>query len=752
MSNSKWAVVHPAPDVSHCDTLAPVARHRHTSELPKQTAPGDPNPEKSHSKEKKKSRRKRSCRLCCGAEEHLTCHIVFLFSLACLCFALVTTLGPPPVGVNGGPLDPSCQPGYFKNKSLGDYNANLVEFDVCICPRETVCARNIQSVIFLVLARGSAYFDYPLYICVFLTKAKNVQCFFSRTFFAEFIPFDDLHGLHALAGVVIGFETLWHGCWHILRWSLNGEISFLWSHVTGITGAISLLLTPLIAWPMAMTCFKSCCSFEARKGLHYLSIVWGVSICFHAPATKILYIMGLAVGIYVLDYIVGMLFRTHYIPCVSIERLGEFVEVTFKTPPGLGTRDASYVYICLPWVSKFEFHAFSVVQNHDKPGYSSILMQRVGNWTRKVHRLTDKPTQRPVWIHGPFPSPFQGANAYDKIIAIASGVGITPAVNLAVGLGRSRRVNVIWMVRDPEVVEFYLKQRFYDDDGWTFIFYTGTKPFIISDRSILSPGVLLFKGRPNLPEIISAIVHSIECGVSLPDKLIARALAADQEIFYKTDTNHCREDVINALNTYTTQELFDLCVEVSMRVSIKTLSQLRRKGAGITGQVCTLEGIQTVFRRQVWRRQQELLDPSDWVALCFQNAFEGLGPGNKFIDQAGFESLLKNLQMLSSSSAPEQAKAHSGWDTIKRIFRMKRLTRRFTSSKLKTKSTREDVEEQNNAEEVKPNPYERACSGDRADIASWCAVYCGGSKPVANIIRKIGNDSGMHTEFEFFDW
>ena len=29
--------------------------------------------------------------------------------------------------------------------------------------------------------------------------------------------------------------------------------------------------------------------------LHYASIVWGVSICFHAPATKILYIMGTAV-------------------------------------------------------------------------------------------------------------------------------------------------------------------------------------------------------------------------------------------------------------------------------------------------------------------------------------------------------------------------------------------------------------------------------------------------------------------------
>ena len=37
--------------------------------------------------------------------------------------------------------------------------------------------------------------------------------------------------------------------------------------------------------------------------------------------------------------------------------------------------------------------------------------------------------------------------------------GITLAVNLAVTLGHSRRVNVVWMVREPEIIEFYLRQR-----------------------------------------------------------------------------------------------------------------------------------------------------------------------------------------------------------------------------------------------------------------------------------------------------
>ena len=35
--------------------------------------------------------------------------------------------------------------------------------------------------------------------------------------------------------------------------------------------------------------------WQVRKALHYCSVVWGLVICFHAPAGKILYIMGTAV-------------------------------------------------------------------------------------------------------------------------------------------------------------------------------------------------------------------------------------------------------------------------------------------------------------------------------------------------------------------------------------------------------------------------------------------------------------------------
>jgi hypothetical protein len=86
----------------------------------------------------------------------------------CLCslsllWGLVTTFIPPPLGANS----------YSTNDCAGpDFEQGML---VCICPRDTICAKNTMSVVFLVLAKGSAYFDYPLYILLFLSKANNLR-------------------------------------------------------------------------------------------------------------------------------------------------------------------------------------------------------------------------------------------------------------------------------------------------------------------------------------------------------------------------------------------------------------------------------------------------------------------------------------------------------------------------------------------------------------------------------------------------
>ena len=89
-----------------------------------------------------------------------------------------------------------------------------------------------------------------------------------------------------------------------------------------------------------------------------------------------------------------------------------------------------------------------------KPDHSSLCMAALGDWTKALHAKLSKPTCRPGWVYGPFPSPFSSGGNFDNLIAVATGIGITPALSAVTALGESRRVNLIWMCRDPDLVEY----------------------------------------------------------------------------------------------------------------------------------------------------------------------------------------------------------------------------------------------------------------------------------------------------------
>lgn len=82
--------------------------------------------------------------------------------------------------------------------------------------------------------------------------------------------------------------------------------------------------------------------------MHYLSVVWGGSIAFHAPKMHIAYIVGTAVMLYVADALYGMYASTYYVRSSRFVRLENAVELTFAHPPGFESNGSGFVYICLP--------------------------------------------------------------------------------------------------------------------------------------------------------------------------------------------------------------------------------------------------------------------------------------------------------------------------------------------------------------------------------------------------------------------
>ena len=185
----------------------------------------------------------------------------------------------------------------------------------------------------------------------------------------------------------------------------------------------------------------------------------------------------------------------------------------------------------IPWIAKDQWHAFSLYQSAEK-GYSSVCVSAVGDWTRKLHAEVTFDTVRPCYVCGPFTSPYATASNFDNLVLVASGIGITPAINILAAAKETRRCNLLWMCRDASLVEFYLSAVEFDDDGYTVVYYTGKRELCV-DTSRLPARVLVFAKRPNLPRAIQGLIHAIETGTGLPEDAVrASEEAKDDDAVY----------------------------------------------------------------------------------------------------------------------------------------------------------------------------------------------------------------------------
>jgi len=136
-------------------------------------------------------------------------HGVFFFSLISMLACIITLWAPYPIGARMPSETIATMP--WSNGCQG--------IESCICPRETICADDLLSMIFLTIARSTAWFDYPLYMLLFLSKANNLNNFLQKTALRCWINFSDYHRVHSLFGIIVGLESTSHTFFHLLRWA-----------------------------------------------------------------------------------------------------------------------------------------------------------------------------------------------------------------------------------------------------------------------------------------------------------------------------------------------------------------------------------------------------------------------------------------------------------------------------------------------------------------------------------------------------
>ena len=168
--------------------------------------------------------------------------------------------------------------------------------------------------------------------------------------------------------------------------------------------------------------------------------------------------------------------------------------VSFENPPGFGKQNSAYVYLMLPWI---------------RP--SSFMHSR---YSLATSPITRQYASTSVVNGGPCLSPFSSsAMDSENIVAIASGIGVTPAVSLIKHYScTSHWINLIWVCRFLQNLEFV-------SNGHILIYYTGKRQLTAVHHEDLPANVCLFNGQPDLEKSISAVIYSISSGQGLVEDL-----------------------------------------------------------------------------------------------------------------------------------------------------------------------------------------------------------------------------------------
>lgn len=387
--------------------------------------------------------------------------------------------------------------------------------------------------------------------------------------------YHDSHELHVYCGWTIVTCATIHTIFHIARWAVQGNMHLLVDHFSGLSGLVIILSCLLICIPM--TLFREKMKYELRKNLHYLFIVFAGALIFHTPTSAIpnggftAYVFGILLSWYFLDATYCYFFMTEKIDTTKFSVLPSGVRMTMNVSKRFQKVGAQggICYVCLPWIAKDQWHAFSLFENPSNPAERQIFIQKAGDWTSKLHRHLQRDTSRPAWVQGPFPSNYDNNSSYDNQILVASGtcmmlyeillsakktltlppyfrtgIGITPALSVIRAHKDSRRINLIWAVRDPHLLDFFLRHLYLDHQGWNLIFYTGKeklrKPNLDTKTN---SNICIIESRPKLGEVIPNIIYGVESGLGIPEnytpntKSIASEMLADRLIDMKSTSS-----------------------------------------------------------------------------------------------------------------------------------------------------------------------------------------------------------------------
>ena len=126
-----------------------------------------------------------------------------------------------------------------------------------------------------------------------------------------------------------------------------------------------------------------------------------------------------------------------------------------------------YIFVCVPAVSPFEWHPFSLSSSPHHP-VLTVHCKATGRWTRRLAELARKGeaegrdwTKLKMHTEGPYGLLSVPLSDYSSVLLVCGGIGVTPlgsVYNSLVhehyrGVRRLRQLKLVWSLREPALIK-----------------------------------------------------------------------------------------------------------------------------------------------------------------------------------------------------------------------------------------------------------------------------------------------------------
>lgn len=256
------------------------------------------------------------------------------------------------------------------------------------------------------------------------------------------IQFEASVKYHVWLGTAMVLFSTFHGVSTLFIWGINNHIQdqvWKWQN-TGriyVAGEITLI-TGLVIWITSLPQIRRR-KFEIFYYTHHLYILFFVFFLFHA-GDRHFYMVFPGLFLFGIDKILRII-QSRTETCVVSARIlpCKSVELTLPKDQRLKYKPTSVVYVKIPRISRFQWHAFSLISSSSVDDKTmTIVVKCDKSWTRSLYDMisteregeSDQLKCISIAVEGPYGPTSMDFLRYDQLLLIAGGIGITPLLSI----------------------------------------------------------------------------------------------------------------------------------------------------------------------------------------------------------------------------------------------------------------------------------------------------------------------------------